>query len=438
MQKRPITSRILFSVIAFAAVALLFQSCARDKCETTRTYTQFTPVYMSVEDFRDPGVIQSTSPQEIKNPGKIYIRENLIFINEYLKGVHVIDNSDPRNPRKVSFIEIPGNVDIAVLGNLLYADSHMDLLTINITDLQNATLESRNTDVFPQVRTINGVQVDPGQGLVVDFVEETITETVLGDCGGGARWNNRGGFRNDGFAQTTGGGNAAGGGGNGKNPMSPGIGGSMARFTLYSTNLYAVTENDLIVFSLTDPGNPSQGTTTNVGWGIETIFPYNDRLFIGSQRGMYVYDLQNPSNPSYISMFEHGTSCDPVVVEDDHAFVTLRGGTPCGGFTNQLDVVSISNIWSPRLVRTYPMTHPMGLGIDDGTLFICDDGDGLKVYDASNPGDLQMIGHEEGMDTYDVIPLQGSLMMIGSDGFFQYDYSDPNNMVLLSTIPVVE
>lgn len=438
MQKRPIISRILYSAFALAAAALLFQSCAKDKCETTRTFTQFTPVYMSMDDFRANDVVQSTAPQDIKNPGKIYIRENLIFINEFLKGVHVIDNSDPTNPQKLAFIEIPGNVDIAVLGNLLYADSHMDLLTININDLQNAQLESRNTDVFPQAQTINGVQVDPFQGVVVDFVEETITETVLGDCGGGSRWNNNG-FRNGGLAQNDlAGGNAAGGGGAGKNPMSPGIGGSMARFTLYGSNLYAVTESDLIVFSLNDPGNPAQGTVTSVGWGIETVFPYNDRLFVGSQRGMYIYDLTSPNNPSYVSLFEHSTSCDPVVVEDDNAYVTLRGGTPCGGFTNQLDVLNISNITRPSLVRSYPMTHPMGLGIDDGTLFICDDGDGLKVYDTSNPADLQMIGHEEGMDTYDVIPLEGSLMMIGSDGFFQYDYTDPNNLVLLSTIPVVE
>ena len=188
-QKRPFSFRILFSVVALAAGALLFNSCAKDKCETSRTFTQFTPVYMSIEDFRSPDVIQSASPMGIKNPGKIYLRENLIFINEFLKGIHVIDNSDPANPVNLAFIEIPGNVDMAVLGPVLYADSHTDLLAIDISDLNNVRLLSRETDVFPQVQVINGVAVDPFQGVVVDFVEETVTETVFGDCGGNSRWN---------------------------------------------------------------------------------------------------------------------------------------------------------------------------------------------------------------------------------------------------------
>ena len=438
MQKRKNTSRILFPVLLLALTALLFQSCVPDKCETTRTYTQYTPQYMSLTDLRSPGVIQSESARDIENPGKIYVRGDLVFINEFRKGIHVIDNSNPSSPQKVSFINIPGNSDLAVLGNMLYADSHSDLLTINIDDLNNARLESRSQDVFPLTYTINGIPVDPNQGVVIDFEEEIITETVLGDCGGRG---NRGFGGRDGFVNAADagfGGNGAAGGGTGKNPMSPGVGGSMARFTLYANNLYVVTESDLMTYSLANVTAPSLSSTRSVGWGIETVFPYGEHLFIGSQRGMYVYDLADPMNPNYISMFEHGTSCDPVVVEDNHAYITLRGGTPCGGFTNQLDVVNIATLTGPYLVRSYPMTHPMGLGVDNGTLFVCDDEDGLKVYDTSDPNDLEMISHQENLDTYDVIPLEGSLMLIGDDGFYQYDYTDPNNLVLLSHIPVVK
>ena len=38
------------------------------------------------------------------------------------------------------------------------------------------------------------------------------------------------------------------------------------------------------------------------------------------------------------------TSCDPVVVQGDYAFVTLRGGTECQGFSNQLDIIDISTL----------------------------------------------------------------------------------------------
>ena len=66
------------------------------------------------------------------NPGKIYFKEGYIFINEELKGIHVIDNRNPENPQNIGFIEIPGNVDIAIKNNTLYADSYIDLGAIDI------------------------------------------------------------------------------------------------------------------------------------------------------------------------------------------------------------------------------------------------------------------------------------------------------------------
>jgi hypothetical protein len=40
----------------------------------------------------------------------------------------------------------------------------------------------------------------------------------------------------------------------------------------------------------------------------------------------------------------------------------------------------------------------------------------------------------KGIDAYDVIPLGKKLMLIGKDGLYQYDYSDPKNLKLLSSI----
>jgi hypothetical protein len=106
--------------------------------------------------------------------------------------------------------------------------------------------------------------------------------------------------------------------------------------------------------------------------------------------------------------------------------------------TNQLDVIDISDITSPKLLKSYPMFNPHGLGIDNGILFICDGADGLKIYDATNPLAIQsnMIAHFPGIDTYDVIPLGEILLLIGQDGLFQYDYSDLQNIRLLSHIEV--
>ena len=118
--------------------------------------------------------------------------------------------------------------------------------------------------------------------------------------------------------------------------------------------------------------------------------------------------------------------------------MTLRSGNTCARGVNQLEVIDISNLKDPQLVKAYPMTNPHGLGIDEKTLFICDGDAGLKAYDASdvNAIDRNQLAHYEDINAVDVIPFNDVLMMIGADGIFQYDYSDPRNIKLLSKIAI--
>ena len=76
------------------------------------------PVYLSYDELRTSVTIEEG--QEIIQPGKLYFKDNYIFINEYQTGIHVVDNNDPSDPQIIKFIEIPGNVDLAIKGNILY------------------------------------------------------------------------------------------------------------------------------------------------------------------------------------------------------------------------------------------------------------------------------------------------------------------------------
>jgi hypothetical protein len=222
--------------------------------------------------------------------------------------------------------------------------------------------------------------------------------------------------------------------------QSTGIGGSMAKFTIVDKYLYSIDNNNLQVFDLSDKENPLVLGRQEVGWGIETIFPTADKLFIGAQNGMYIYDNTNPASPQFLSQYQHVMSCDPVVVDGDYAFVTLRDGSACrGGFTNQLDVIDISDPVNPKNVVSYPMTHPHGLGVDGDLLFICEGTFGLKIF---NKNDLMKITsnvvmNSNQMHAFDVIPYQNNLLMIGDDGLYQYDYSDPEDIKQLSILPIV-
>ena len=109
-------------LLIFALIIVLF-SC-EDEIIEERTLN--VPVYMSYETFRES--VSQEESRDLEYPGKIYFKDNYIFINEVSKGIHIIDNANPSNPENVGFINIPGNVDIAIKENILYADSYIDVL----------------------------------------------------------------------------------------------------------------------------------------------------------------------------------------------------------------------------------------------------------------------------------------------------------------------
>jgi hypothetical protein len=109
----------------------------------------------------------------------------------------------------------------------------------------------------------------------------------------------------------------------------------------------------------------------------------------------------------------------------------LRAGNLCGAIDSSLQIVDITDINNPELIKSYAMDNPYGLGVKNDLLFICDGNSGLKVYNKSNVEELQLVDYFENINTYDVIPLEDHLLMIGEDVLYQYSYTD-EGMSLLS------
>lgn len=206
---------------------------------------------------------------------------------------------------------------------------------------------------------------------------------------------------------------------------SPGSGqaGSQARFAIKGNYMYTVNKRDMQTFDITTASNPVPWSRQSVGFGIETIFSSKNNIFIGSRDGIYIYDNSNPQFPTQIGSLLHARSCDPVVVEGNYAYVTLRSGNACFGTINQLDIIDISAISKPVLVKSYAMQQPSGLGVDSGKLFICDGGAGLKVFNVSDPLNIQLLDRIDRQNCYDVIPASGRLVVSGSNGLYQYNYA---------------
>jgi hypothetical protein len=167
--------------------------------------------------------------------------------------------------------------------------------------------------------------------------------------------------------------------------------------------------------------------------GVETIFPKDHYLFLGTQRGMYIFDVAQPDAPRQVAYYQHVVSCDPVVVDDKYAYVTLRAGQSCGGGINQLQVIDLSNLSTPRLARAYPMTGPSGLGVDGQKLFVCDKG-GLKMFNTTQSPVLTLT-QVFPVELFDVIPNNGTLLAIGAGGLYQYSYTG-TTLQQLSLLPV--
>ncbi len=432
--------KVLFSMSVFCALLVLgFQSCVKDTCTNKQTYTRWSPVYKTNAEMREAPKFQAARP--MRNTGKIYFYGKYILINEQKEGIHILDNTDPTKPQAVGFISIVGNVDMAVKGNYLYADSYTDLLTLDISTLTNPQVTCRAQDVFQSI-----FWRDPEKGWVVDYKKETVNEIL--DCNdphyaGGYDYyyaygtadvltKNTGTVLSGSFANQ-----------NGSTAAAPaGVGGSMARFTFYSNFLYCIDRSVLRSFNVSRLDCPTLSNSQQVGWNIETVFPYKDKLFIGSTTGMFIYDLVNPTTPVYVSRFDHGRACDPVVVENDIAYITVRTGSNCGGNLNQLQIVNVANLKSPQLMHIYNMKNPRGLGIWDNTLYLCDDG--FKIFDVTEKHkvDQNLKTQIKGFDAFDVIPyLFGNkkyVMVIGADGLYQFDVTDTANPKELSKILVTK
>src|SRR6056297_1619383 len=156
----------------FALVILTFAfSACMD--EYTEVFIANSPVYMTYEELRD--AVEVTAPRDLENPGKIYFKDGYLFVNEELKGVHIIDNRNPENPENIGFVEIPGNVDIAIKENIMYADSYVDLVAIDISDINNPKEVQRVEDVFPYTtpppveEDYRMAKVDEEKGVVIDW-----------------------------------------------------------------------------------------------------------------------------------------------------------------------------------------------------------------------------------------------------------------------------
>ena len=165
------------TILLLITVSVLFSAC-NDIYKTDITTKGLKPVYAGSSVST---VISNTAVQPMLNTGKIIIWNQYILLNEYNKGIHIINNTDKTNPQKVGFVSIPFNKDLSIKNNQLYVDNGKDLVVLDVTDILHVNIISRVNNMFSKVYdeyppNYNGYFecVDPSKGLVIGWEEANL------------------------------------------------------------------------------------------------------------------------------------------------------------------------------------------------------------------------------------------------------------------------
>ncbi|MCH8317558.1 MAG: hypothetical protein IIA88_03540 [Bacteroidetes bacterium] len=128
---------------------ITFIGCVDNRVEPNESSEFYKPLLMHRSELENS--IELRDKRDINNPTKIYLKDNYIFITEKYYGVHIIDNSDPKNPANIGFISVPGCVDVAIKQNIMYVDNATDLVAIDLSDYNNLKEVKRIKDAFPEL-----------------------------------------------------------------------------------------------------------------------------------------------------------------------------------------------------------------------------------------------------------------------------------------------
>jgi hypothetical protein len=385
-------------------------SC-EDKCYYYEEQTVFEEVLQPLADIKSS--YRVTEDFAIVKPGNIYSYGQYLLVGEKFRGIHILDNSNPSNPVKIKFIELKGNENFAVVNDMLLADNGPDLLSIDISNMSDIQLKKRSENV--NMFNVRGDKFVSGYNK--------LTKKVKINCE-----NQRFGMRSESNLSSASSGSGS----------STGKGGSMAKFAIIDNYLYIVNSNELLPLDISNPASPLKKNNIGLSNGnVETVFPYKKYLYMGTSSGVLIYDCSiSKEAPNYISTLEHVQGCDPVVVSDDMAFSTVRGGTACrNNNLNELNIFNVTNPSQATQVGRYTMQEPYGLGVNSNLLFICQGTHGLFVYNWDNSSKQVTLRHSyPDIHAFDVI-VNGNLLIVTADnGLFQFDITNPDNITYLSKL----
>lgn len=130
----------------------------------------YKPVYGSLAQTE----VSLLEARPVQKPGKIYIYNNYLLVNELKLGIHVFNNVNPADPEPLYFINLLGNTDMVIKDDVLYADHNGELKSIRLNSftsiavLHSLPLADWNLGL-PPPEGFYFECVEPSKGVVVGW-----------------------------------------------------------------------------------------------------------------------------------------------------------------------------------------------------------------------------------------------------------------------------
>ncbi|MFH0922254.1 MAG: hypothetical protein V1913_18065 [Fibrobacterota bacterium] len=338
------------------------------------------------------------------NLQSLYIADTLLYLSDRDSGISVYSVADPARPAFHLNIPVRGNAGLAVRDSFIFTQNQGSLLVLKIFQ----------DTLYKVVKVLAGYEGYHGTGLL-DDVSYGRSGLGCGGCGTTA---------------------------DGSRMMASDVamssyngGSSYATFAVIDSFLYYIDGGSLTTLNIAHPESPVTLSTLYLGWGVETLFPTDKYLFLGETRGMRIFDRSVPAAPFEIGAFTHARACDPVVVRDTLAFVTLRSGSVCGLTRDTLLVISVKDPAKPVALSGATVPTPYGLAVKDSLLYVAAGLNGYRLFNIARPNNLSLVANLTTIPSIDFIWNDSLLYLMGFTGVTILSTASPSTPQVLSNIP---
>ncbi|MDI1235030.1 MAG: hypothetical protein PSX81_12160 [bacterium] len=145
----------IFNIMIVFGLLLITSCTSKEKADI---YSAYKPVLM--DNSKITTDLFLLPAQDNKSITLMRQMGTYLLALDYGLGIHVIDVSNPDQPVKKSFYQIPACIDFEVKGNMIYANNYRDFITIDFNNINSPIITKRELNAFDiTIKTMDGLTV---------------------------------------------------------------------------------------------------------------------------------------------------------------------------------------------------------------------------------------------------------------------------------------